>query len=111
MDFNNNKAIYLQISDWICDRVLTGELKSEDRIPSVRELGAEIGVNPNTIMRTYEKLTNDLIIFNKRGIGYFIASDAKTIILDQLRQDFLQNEVPRIRKKLDLLGLKAEEVF
>ena len=66
MDFNSNKAIYLQICDAICEKVLSGEFKPEDRIPSVREYGASIGVNPNTVMRTYEKLTTEGIIYNKK---------------------------------------------
>lgn len=81
MEFNSNKAIYLQISDIICEKILSGELKADDRIPSVREYGASIGVNPNTVMRTYEKLTNEGIIYNKRGIGYFIGEKAKDIVL------------------------------
>ena len=74
MDFNADKPIFLQIADSVCDRILSGELNGEDRIPSVREFGADIGVNPNTVMRTYEKLTADGIIYNKRGIGYFCAA-------------------------------------
>ena len=72
MNFNTEKPIYLQIVDVIADRILSGELKGGDRIPSVREYGADIGVNPNTMMRSYEKLTADGIIYNKRGIGYFV---------------------------------------
>ena len=59
MEFNNNKSIYLQICDAICEQILSGKLGPDERIPSVREYGAEIGVNPNTIMRSYEKLTAD----------------------------------------------------
>ena len=73
MEFNSNKAIYLQIADTVCDKILAGELKPEDRIPSVREYGATIGVNPNTVMRTYEKLTAEGVIYNKRGIGTWSA--------------------------------------
>lgn len=107
MDFNADKPIFLQIADAICDRILSGELNGEDRIPSVREFGADIGVNPNTVMRTYEKLTTDGIIYNKRGIGYFVTSDAKDQILDVQRKEFLEKDVPAIRKRLDLLGLDA----
>ena len=46
MEFNSNKSIYLQICDAICDRILSGDLPGDERIPSVREYGAEIGVNP-----------------------------------------------------------------
>ena len=81
MNFNTEKPIYLQIVDVISDRILSGELKGGDRIPSVREYGADIGVNPNTMMRSYEKLTADGIIYNKRGIGYFVSDDARDTVL------------------------------
>ena len=65
MEFDSNKPIYLQICDSIFDRILSGDLQPGGRIPSVRELGADIGVNPNTVMRSYEKLTDAGIIFKE----------------------------------------------
>ena len=108
MEFNSNKAIYLQIADAVCDKILSGELKPEDRIPSVREYGAAIGVNPNTVMRTYEKLTSEGVIFNKRGIGYFISPDARDIVLENNRKEFLEVELPAVLRKMELLGLDPE---
>ena len=106
MNFNAEKPIYLQIADAVCARVLAGELKAEDRIQSVREYGAELGVNPNTMARSYEKLTADGVIYNKRGIGYFIAPEARELILQRMKADFLEREVPQIKEKLQLLGLE-----
>lgn len=111
MEFNPNKSIYLQICDTICEKVLSGELKEEDRILSVRELGGEIGVNPNTVMRSYEKLTASGIIYNKRGIGYFISSGAKSIVLEEQRKEFLENELPAVLKRMRLLGIDPESVL
>lgn len=111
MEFNSNKPIYIQICDSICERILGGELKADDRILSVREYGAEIGVNPNTAMRSYEKLTNDGIIYNRRGIGYFISPDAKEIVLASQRKEFLEKELPAILKRMSLLGIDARDVF
>ena len=108
MQFNADKPIFLQIADTLSDRILSGELQGEDRIPSVREYGADIGVNPNTMMRAYEKLTADGIIYNKRGIGYFVSPDARKQILKVQRQEFLQKDVPAIKQRLKLLGLDAE---
>lgn len=110
MNFNADKPIFLQIADAICDRILSGELKGEDRIPSVREYGADIGVNPNTMMRSYEKLTADGVIYNKRGIGYFVSPDAREQILVLQRKEFLEKDVPAIKQRLALLGL-TKEVF
>ena len=107
MNFNADKPIYLQIADSISDRILSGQLKGEDRIPSVRDYGADLGVNPNTMMRAYEKLTADGVLYNKRGIGYFVAEDAKELILEAQRKEFIEKDVPAIRERLALLGLDS----
>ena len=111
MEFNSNKSIYLQICDAICEQVLSGALRPDERIPSVRDYGADIGVNPHTVMRSYEKLTNEGIIYNKRGIGYFICPEAREIILEVQRKDFLENELPLILKRMKLLGLEPKDVL
>ncbi len=111
MEFNSNKAIFLQIRDTIRERILSGELKPGDRIPSVREYGADIGVNPNTVMRTYERLTSEGVIFNKRGIGYFISEEARDIVLESSRKEFLEEELPVVIRKMELLGLDPKEIF
>lgn len=111
MEFNQNKSIYLQIADSISEKVLSGELKEGDRILSVRELGAELGVNPNTAMRSYEKLTDDGIIYNQRGIGYFVAQGARQTALSQMRRDFLENELPDILRRMKLLEIDFKEVL
>ena len=108
MDFHGEKPIYLQIADVFCEDILSGKLKGDDRILSVREYGADIGVNPNTVMRTYEKLTSEGVIFNKRGIGYFISPDARDIVLENNRKEFLEVELPAIMRKMELLGLDPE---
>ena len=110
MEFNGNKSIYLQICDAIYERILSGELGPDTRIPSVREYGAEIGVNPNTVMRSYEKLTNEGVIYNRRGIGYFISRDALAIVLQTMRDDFMNNELPQILRKMELLGISIEDL-
>ena len=105
MEFNSNKSIYLQICDAICEQILSGTLKPDERIPSVREYGSEIGVNPNTIMRSYEKLTDDGIIYNRRGIGYFISPDALQTVLEAQRKEFMEEELPQILRRMKLLGI------
>jgi DNA-binding transcriptional regulator YhcF (GntR family) len=110
MEFDSNKPIYLQISDSLCERILSGELKPEDRILSVRELGAEIGVNPNTVARSYEKLTDAGIIYTKRGLGYFVAPGAKEIVLDAERKSFLENEWPKLLKRAELLDIDLKKL-
>ena len=108
MDFNQNKPIYLQIADSICEKILSGEYLPDERILSVRELGISLGVNPNTIARVYEYLQGMEIIYNKRGIGYFVAPDAPEKVLQSHREEFLRNELPSVVKKMKLLGIPLE---
>ena len=111
MDFSTNKSIYLQICDAICDKILSGELKADERIPSVREYGAEIGVNPNTVMRSYEKLTSEGIIYNRRGIGYFTSYDAREKVLQTQKEQFLSEELPMIVKRMRLLEISEDSLI
>lgn len=110
MEFDSNRPIYLQIADSICDRVLSGELKAEDRIPSVREYGASIGVNPNTVARSYERLTALGVIYQQRGIGFFVAEKAKDVILNDARGRFFSEELPRFAERARLLGITPDEI-
>jgi DNA-binding transcriptional regulator YhcF (GntR family) len=110
MEFNQNKPIYLQIADGISEKILSGELKEGDRILSVRELGGELGVNPNTAMRSYEKLTMDGIIYNQRGIGYFVCADAKKKLLKGQKEDFKRQQLPELFRQARMLGISIEEI-
>ena len=107
MDFKKQKPIYLQIAERLMEQVLAGQLAVDDRMPSVRDVAAAMGVNPNTVMRVYEKLTAEEIIYNKRGIGYFVSPDARKKILAAQRADFLEKDVPAILRKMQLLELDA----
>lgn len=108
MEFDSNKPIFLQICDDVYEKILTGRLERDQRIPSVRDYGAEIGVNPNTVMRAYEKLTGEGVIYNKRGIGYFISMGAREIVLTREREEFLHKELPEIRRRMELLGISPD---
>jgi DNA-binding transcriptional regulator YhcF (GntR family) len=110
MEFNNNKPIYLQIADYICDKIVNSTWKEEERIPSVRELGADLQVNPNTAMRTYEYLQNEHIIYNKRGIGYFVAENATKYVAQLQREEFFDQQLPRVFKTMQSLNISFEEL-
>ena len=88
MNYNTNQSIFIQIAERICDRVLSGNYKADSRIPSVRELAVEMEVNPNTVMRSFERLQANEIIYNKRGIGYFVASDAERKIVSDSEKEW-----------------------
>ncbi|MBC3784002.1 GntR family transcriptional regulator [Spirosoma utsteinense] len=110
MDFRDKQAIYLQIAEYVSEQILLGRWTAGDRIPSVRELAAELEVNPNTVMRTYEFLSQQGVIANKRGIGYFPADEALDKIRAFRREQFLQNDLPQFFKNLTLLGIDLNEI-
>lgn len=110
MEFNQPKGIYLQIADQMCDRILQHEWPSQERIPSIRELAINLGVNPNTVTRSYQTLVERKIIENKRGIGYFVSSKARQIILKEMKNEFVRDELPRLFKTMNLLELEISEI-
>jgi DNA-binding transcriptional regulator YhcF (GntR family) len=110
MEFNDKQAIYLQIVEYIYDRILTNEWQEEERIPSVRDLAVELQVNPNTVMRAYELLQSIEIIINKRGIGNFLSLNAKSVIISNRRTHFMQNELPVIFRNMNLLGVSIKDL-
>lgn len=110
MEFRKNHSIYLQIADYITENILAGKLKSGERLESVREMAANVQVNPNTVMRTFTHLQNEGIIYNKRGVGNFVSDDALGKIKEMKKQEFIQNHLPEVFKMMDLLGINFEEL-
>jgi len=110
MEFKKNQTIYLQIADLICENILTEKWAVEEKIASVREFAGIMEVNPNTIMRTYTYLQDKGIIYNKRGIGFFVATDAPSNIQNIEKENFLKTEVPELFKKLDMLKMDFSEL-
>lgn len=110
MNFKEKEAIYLQIADRMSEHIMLGKWKPDEKIPSVREMAGELQVNPNTVMRTYEHLQNQEIIFNKRGMGHYVAIDAIKKIKSIRKERFLQQELPDFFRSLYLLDISFEEM-
>jgi GntR family transcriptional regulator len=110
MEFRDNKAIYLQIAEFICERILLKQWAVGDKIPSVRELAVQLEVNPNTVARTVEFLQQKDIIFTKRGMGYFVSDEAVAKVLAFKKDDLFENDLPLFCKNIQLLGIDFEEL-
>ncbi|MEQ9218439.1 MAG: GntR family transcriptional regulator [Cyclobacteriaceae bacterium] len=110
MEFNDNQAIYLQIADLFCENILRKKWNPGDRIPSVREMAVDIEVNPNTVMRTFNYLQEKGIIYNKRGIGYFVSDDGFDKTRSLKKEDFINQELPRFFKMMELLKLNISDL-
>lgn len=111
MNFDNSQPIWMQIYELILSRIASSEWAGGERIPSVRELGATLVVNPNTVMRTYERLTEENLIFNRRGIGYFVAEDAQHRAAAIARERFITEQLPSLFAKMKSIGITAEEIL
>ena len=110
MEFSEPKGIYLQIADQIRERILRGEWKTGERIPSIRELAVELGVNPNTVTKSYQKLLERELVSNQRGRGYFVSENAAGRALSEMKEEFMRDELPRIIGAMRLLGIGMEEI-
>ena len=110
MQFRESTVIYLQIADYICERILLKKWKTGERIPAVRELAVQLEVNPNTVMRTFEFLQGQNIIHNQRGIGYFVSPDAIKNVTQYRKTEFIEKELPHFFRSLSLLGMDLDEL-
>ena len=100
----------MQIADYFGNNILQEQWKADEKVPSVRQLAIELEVNPNTVMRTYTHLQESGVIYNKRGIGYFVSQDAKTILTDMIKQQFIEVELPEFYRKMQLIGLTIKDL-
>jgi GntR family transcriptional regulator len=110
MEFNNTQAIYLQIADYVCDKIQLKEWQEDEKIPSVRELAVMLEVNPNTVMRTFEHLQQQEIVYTKRGMGLFVAKGSPKKIAASRKQQFLNDELPLLFKKMNMLNIEPGEL-
>ena len=110
MNFNNEKPIYMQMADRLCDVILAGVYNADDRVPSVREYAVMLQVNSNTVVKAYEQLARDGVIYNKRGIGYFVDNEAKDKITKTRKNEFIEKKLPLMFKDMKLLGITFDEV-
>jgi DNA-binding transcriptional regulator YhcF (GntR family) len=110
MIFTNDKAIYIQMADRLCDEIISGQYEEDSRIPSVREYAVLLQVNTNTAMKAYDQLARDEIIYNKRGLGYFVKSGAKEKIITVRRKDFMEQQLPELFRNMRLLGISFDDI-
>ena len=110
MQFKDNKAIYLQIADLICEDILQDRFLEDERIPSVREYAANVEVNANTCARAYDWLQGQDIIYTKCGLGYFVSPGAKTSIRQMKRQEFMNETLPDVARQMVNLDITMSEL-
>jgi GntR family transcriptional regulator len=110
-EWNDSQPIYRQLRDRVVAMILDGVLKEGDPLPSVRNVAAEYRVNPLTVLKGYQQLVDEGLVESRRGLGMFINTGARSLLLQGERQRFLGEEWPRIHATILRLGLKAEELL
>src|ERR1041385_5493620 len=110
-EWHDNQPIYRQLRDRVVAMILDGELKEGDPLPSVRTVAADYRLNPLTVLKAYQGLVDEELVETKRGLGMFIKSGARNLLVKAERQKFLKEDWPRIRETIFRLGLEPEELL
>jgi len=110
-EWNDNQPIYRQLRDRVIAMILEGVLKEGDPLPSVRTVAAENRVNPLTVLKSYQELVDGELVEKRRGLGMFVKTGARNVLLRGERQRFLTEEWPRIHATMLRLGLSPEDLL
>ena len=110
-EWNDNQPIYRQLRDRVVAMILEGALKEGDPLPSVRNVAAELRVNPLTVLRGYQQLVDEELVEKRRGLGMFVKIDSRKLLLRGEREKFLSEEWPRICATMERLGFSPKELL
>jgi GntR family transcriptional regulator len=110
-EWHDGQPIYRQVRDHIVSMVLDEVLKPGDPLPSVRNVAAEYRINPLTVLKAYQALADEGLVESRRGLGMFVNAGARDAVLKAERKKFLAEEWPRMRKRIERLGLKAKDLL
>jgi|SRR5690348_6537708 GntR family transcriptional regulator len=110
-EWNDSQPIYRQLRDRVVAMILDGVLKEGDPLPSVRTVAADYRVNPLTVLKGYQELVDEELVESRRGLGMFVKTGARNLLLRGERQKFLSEEWPRIQATIERLGLSAEDLL
>ena len=111
LDWNDAQPIYRQLRDRVAAMMLDGLLREGDPLPSVRQVAAELRVNPLTVLKSYQGLVDEQLIEKRRGLGMFVRPGARQLLLKDERERFLTTEWPRIAETIHRLGLDAKALL
>jgi len=111
LEWNDGQPIYRQLRDRVVEMILDGVLKEGDPLPSVRNVAAEYRVNPLTILKAYQQLVDEELVEKRRGLGMFVRTGARNLLLEGERRKFLSEQWPRISATIQRLGLTSQELL
>lgn len=109
VSFDNSKPIYLQLMDYFFQQICNGTLKLGEKLPSVRETAAEVGVNPNTVQRAYAEMERRRVVESRRGQGSFVTENEKMI--KQLRAEISEQHLTKFIEYMQNNGFTGAEIL
>jgi GntR family transcriptional regulator len=110
-EWNDNQPIYRQLRDRVVAMILDEALKEGEVLPSVRTVAADYRVNPLTVLKGYQQLVDEGLVETRRGLGMFVKTGARNLLLQSERQKFLVEDWPRVSATIQRLGLTPEDLL
>ncbi len=110
MDFKTDKPIYRQIIDYCFGRIMAGSWQPGAKVPSVRELAVQMAVNTHTVLKAFDQMQQSGIIVSRRGMGFFLADDARDRVDEQRRQEFFDTHLEELFREMDMLGIGIDDI-
>jgi GntR family transcriptional regulator len=108
-EFDTTKPIYIQIMEKINKKIVRNEWKAGDKLPSVREMAVQTGVNPNTIQRTYSELERMGIVETRRGQGTFVTENVE--VIERLRERLKRDIVADFIRNMTEFGFTMNDII
>jgi len=108
---SGNRPVYLRLRDQIAAAIIDGRYREGEVLPSVRQLAADEGANPLTVAKAYQQFQADGLIEVRRGVGMFVVAGAARALREAERRQFLAEEWPPLRERLQRLGIAAEDLL
>ncbi len=111
MNFRKDKPIYIQIKNLIENKIIENLWNEKEKIPSVRKFAKELGVNPNTVMKSIKELQKEGVLKKIRGVGNKITEGSRKKLLNKRKKRFYKKDINKIIKKAKLLDISRKRVI
>ena len=110
-NFDGEKPIYIQMSEWIEENILTGVFPEETQIPSTTEISAMYKINPATALKGVNILVDKGIIYKKRGLGMFVSNGAEQKIRSERKEEFFEKYIKALVSEANKLKITKNEII
>lgn len=111
MEFAADKPIFRQVADYCVAQIGSGAWVEGGRLPSTKELAVSLAVNNRTVMKAYDTLSDAGVIFQRRGMGYYVAENAGERLRDLFRREFIESTLPNLQREMESADISPEELF